>query len=643
MANSKVLIIEDDSTIAASLAAVARKQGYAADIFSDPNEALAALDSNYYKMVFIDCLLPQMPGVDLAKQIRMTFDPAILPIVMMSGVFVDKQMAKEIVTEVGALAFFFKPFDAKDIMRFLKKEDAEVFEGEDEISIMMLPDRVAHDPKSLSTELVRFKKVHGYELPLILGTLVRHFFTGVMELLAVDGQATTINFIEGRVANVEDGDRNSFLGQLLVSGGWILPEDLEEALLNLPQGPFGEGLAKKNFISPHSVDIVMTQQATIRMSHLIRDERFILSFKFIDVNKVHPLVPREDFYLALNECIGSKIPNTWLASQLGRMQNHKLKLTADFDPAKEEYQVPLMASIKSSLPQFSDVADFAALQKRFETQINGFHRAFYYLLCLRGVVFTERIVLVSEEERTVRLQKLWSQIENMSLTEVFIFMGGQEGLSVAEVEKVHERYIKNYLGNAPENAFNEALNINYQAVNKKILEAVALAKDPQKWQQYNNERARDKVSKRTQAQLKIDEAKKHLSMRHYSNGMVLIQAALQMDPSLSSAALLLVWARIGMLQQSKTKSKDIQEIILLMGRVPREEKITAEGNLVEGLLAKAQGQIATARQHFKAALTLDKNLLDARRELNSLPAEKEEINLLQADLGKVIGSLFKKS
>ena len=94
MVGKKVLIVEDDSLFANALAGAVKKAGYESVICGSPDEATKALDRESFKVVFIDCLLPQTPGIDFAKNIRKNFDAKILPIVMMSGIFTEKQMMK---------------------------------------------------------------------------------------------------------------------------------------------------------------------------------------------------------------------------------------------------------------------------------------------------------------------------------------------------------------------------------------------------------------------------------------------------------------------------------------------------------------------------------------------------------------------
>lgn len=644
MAKHKILIVEDDNTLAHALAAVAEKAGYDADIFSDPHEALAAIDKNYYKLVFIDLLLPQMPGIDLAKQIRQTFDPSILPIIMMSGVFVDKQMAKETAKEIGALAFLIKPFEATDITRYLKREGSKTVEDDQLVaSVFSLPDRVALDPNGAFKHFKALKKVSGFHLPILFGVMSRNQLTGVLQLISDSGSQIKLEFARGRLIHVIGGDRDSYLGEILLSGGWISSDDLSQAIATQNVVRIGERLLESNFVSPHAIEIAMGQQMAIRIGQMVCNQNFIVGFEFRSEGEIEGLgISRPLFYRNLSEAIIARVSHEWLFAELSRFQGNRIKLTNGIKLESMEFAVPVLQSLGDWPTGFADVVDFSALQKRYETDINAFHQAFYYLLCIHGVSFAERILQVSEEERTVRLQRIWAQFEKASHLEVFHAIGGQEGLSPEEIDNLFEQYVRKYIGNAPDNDFNEALKTSYHAVKTKITETINLVKDSKKWQQYCLDLDRDKVSKKTHAQSKIDDAKKYLAMRQYSNAMVALDGAFQLEPHSPAASLFLVWARIGMLSHSKNKKKDIQDIAQIMARVPYEMQLTSEGNFIQGLLAKVKGETASARQFFKAALALDKNLLEARRELNVLPPEVEQVNIFQADLGKLIGNLFKK-
>jgi hypothetical protein len=260
------------------------------------------------------------------------------------------------------------------------------------------------------------------------------------------------------------------------------------------------------------------------------------------------------------------------------------------------------------------------------------------------VLFGEKVVQMSDAERLVRLQKIWTQLKDINLIEVFQMIGGRKDMEKEEMKAVFADFVKRHLGPQPRIESSPALASVYDSVKTRIGESYQLFSDPNNVATYERNHEAGKASQRSDAQSKLEEAKKFLSLKQYASATILLNKAEALYPKLDFLVLYGVWTKIGLLANSKNKAKDLAEIESQMARVPSEEKISAVGNLVQGLLAKAKNERAIARKFFEAALAVDKNLIDARRELNGLPpAENKKPDLLHADLGTVIGSLFKKN
>ena len=68
--NIRVLVVDDESTIASTLAAILRLSGYRAESFTNPLEALSSTMEEPPDLLISDVVMPQMSGVELAIQIR---------------------------------------------------------------------------------------------------------------------------------------------------------------------------------------------------------------------------------------------------------------------------------------------------------------------------------------------------------------------------------------------------------------------------------------------------------------------------------------------------------------------------------------------------------------------------------------------
>lgn len=79
----KILLVEDDSALAATLAEALSDQNYTVDIASDGELALARARSDQFDLLLLDVMLPRLDGISLCKILRS--ERFNLPILMMTA------------------------------------------------------------------------------------------------------------------------------------------------------------------------------------------------------------------------------------------------------------------------------------------------------------------------------------------------------------------------------------------------------------------------------------------------------------------------------------------------------------------------------------------------------------------------------
>lgn len=645
MAAKKVLIVEDDSTLASALAGAVKKAGYESLICRKPDEALSALDRDSFKVVFIDCLLPQIPGVEVAKTIRKSFDAQMLPIVMMSGVFTDKQMMKDVSQEVSAVDFLKKPFEVNEVLKFLEKDSASTGDEKLAKSLFSLPDRLGANPSNRSAILKEIKFIHGFELPLLISSLVENSFSGILNLNTELGVFNKISFSKGHIVRVESSDAQNFLGKLLVSGGWVLPEDLEVELNKSSDKKIGQRLVEENLISPHAVYEVMERQMALRIESLISDKVFKVDFDYKNIETFDDSsIDPEEYFLLLDRWISEKVTGIWINQQMSQWQSNSIRLSPSHDSTIKEYDVSLIKATTSIIETLESVNILSLAQERHKQKLTEFNKAFYYLICLRYVLLSEKPSM-SEGERTVRLQRLWTQMKDLNLIEVFQLMGGKRDMSPSETQQIFEKFSQQHVMKISTESLSSNSEELMKSIKGKTTSAYSLFMEPDRVVNYERELETGKVSKRSEAQAKIEEAKKYLSLRQFSSALILVNKASELFPNLDFLNLYKVWSMIGLLSQAKNRAQELIEITQIMSKISVEEKNTTIGNFVQGLVAKAKGEFAAAKDFFEKCLLTDKGFIEARRELNTLPSlndEKKPVDLLHGDLSQVVRHLFKK-
>jgi len=111
----KILIIEDDISIAEIERDFLEINGYAATIMTDGAQGLAEALSGQYALILLDLMLPGMDGYQVCRELRRE---SSVPIIMLSakGEVFDKVLG----LELGADDYMIKPFDSKELVARVK-------------------------------------------------------------------------------------------------------------------------------------------------------------------------------------------------------------------------------------------------------------------------------------------------------------------------------------------------------------------------------------------------------------------------------------------------------------------------------------------------------------------------------------------
>jgi two-component system nitrogen regulation response regulator NtrX len=105
MVKERVLVVDDEAGVRASLAGILGDEGYAVDAVESGEEALLALESRRYDLVLLDVWLPGADGLEVLRRIREA--DAELPVVVISGHGTIETAVKAV--RLGAQDFVEKP------------------------------------------------------------------------------------------------------------------------------------------------------------------------------------------------------------------------------------------------------------------------------------------------------------------------------------------------------------------------------------------------------------------------------------------------------------------------------------------------------------------------------------------------------
>ncbi len=112
----RVLIVEDDHRLAASVRRGLEDAGFATDVVFDGEEALAAALATPYDVILLDVMLPKIDGLEVSRQLRSRRMHA--PILMLTARdSIDDRVGG---LESGADDYLVKPFALREVVARIK-------------------------------------------------------------------------------------------------------------------------------------------------------------------------------------------------------------------------------------------------------------------------------------------------------------------------------------------------------------------------------------------------------------------------------------------------------------------------------------------------------------------------------------------
>ncbi|CDP49898.1 response regulator [Paradevosia shaoguanensis] len=107
----RILVVEDNLTLAEGLSAVLKGNGYAVDSVHDGVSAEAALRTQTYDLAVLDLNLPEMDGLELLRRLRARQGNTAVLILTARGAFEDRVKG----LDLGADDYMTKPFDVSEL------------------------------------------------------------------------------------------------------------------------------------------------------------------------------------------------------------------------------------------------------------------------------------------------------------------------------------------------------------------------------------------------------------------------------------------------------------------------------------------------------------------------------------------------
>jgi DNA-binding NtrC family response regulator len=117
------LIVDDEPDICWAFENILKKNGFLSDRALNGREALQLVKKKRFRLAFLDAKLPDMEGLELARQIR-KIDPGVRAVIVSGYFYKDDINIQNALEEKVICNFISKPFNHDEILKAIDKVSA---------------------------------------------------------------------------------------------------------------------------------------------------------------------------------------------------------------------------------------------------------------------------------------------------------------------------------------------------------------------------------------------------------------------------------------------------------------------------------------------------------------------------------------
>jgi CheY-like chemotaxis protein len=117
--NSRLLLVDDNAVNQKVAVMMLKKLGYHADVAKNGQEALQLIDERHYDLVFMDCIMPELDGLETTRILRSKggYAATVPVIAMTANAFIEDRKA---CLAAGMSDYLSKPVRESELSRKLE-------------------------------------------------------------------------------------------------------------------------------------------------------------------------------------------------------------------------------------------------------------------------------------------------------------------------------------------------------------------------------------------------------------------------------------------------------------------------------------------------------------------------------------------
>lgn len=631
-----ILVVDDDANFRKSMTEAIKRFGYKATVAAKPEEAINLVKIKEFHAALVDCMLPKQSGVDLAVDMRKSrFGSA--PLILISGVFRDKSFATEAQEKAGAIQFLNKPLD----IEALKKKFEEIFSellSVENVPLQVLVSKPFSSARERTKVIEGLEEVRGFDLPFLLSVLMDASASGHLNIATNEGEIFGVTLKKGKIVNVDSSESEATLLMILLEEGYVTKEDLKSIREQVRRGDLLACLIEQQFVSPHILPSVRTQQIFTELKRLFVDN--LVNINFVpERSKEEPDFGLDLEHLTplLHDVVMEVMTEDYLKSFYEQWLEYPIQVAAGFSENHTLFQ----SSLLKALPRLSELLPtgltMEELLAKGKYSSGAFYKALHLMAIRRLIIFDDVKKVKGLAEYGDRMKVLFKELKGRNPYQVFAYFGVQEGAKSDEYEKIYREFAKaNHPDRLPPSTAQDLRQIVNQ-VFSIVSEAHTVLSNPEKRSAFENDLKQKDAERQIHAEALAEEAYNYLKRGRVSEALQRTKEAMKLFGS-RNVKIAHVWA----LMKSPGAADNSAEAARVLDSIPHEERRNAQYLFVSGLLKRNLGDTQGAQNQFDKAISLDPNFLEARREKSILGETTGKTEGFNADLTKLVGNFFKK-
>lgn len=636
----RILIIEDDNTLVQALASMVKKMGFTVTVASNPTDAMNQFRIQGAQLILVDLLLPTMSGVDLAIKLRKS-GAEETPMILMSGIYKDKIFVRDALRKTGAVEFFDKPLDMDKLREAIDKCLESIVD--EELSPMDTTFVDFLSPQEKINLIDGLNEIEGRDIPWLCCLLLNPSTSGTLSLTGTQGHTLNANirFNKGKIAHVDSNSPKSFFGSLIVEKGLVTLEQLNEVLQTPGVGRIGERLVKMNLLSPHVIDVVNAEQSALRLSQLVGDFNYEVSFHPGEVEGEAGL-DTDQFCELLSTWIDSKFPANWLQNRYLKWQDkgvlksdhiNNLAAIKRFEPLRTWPKMVQQFEGGNSVDQLLNLGHYSG---------TTVYKVFHLLMLTESIKLkTERREL-DEASQMARLNGIW---KHMQTQDYFGILGLKRNARGIEIKKTYYDLAKIF----HPDKLGPNTSPKHRDVAQKVFGLITKAhetlSDDSNRKKYIQTLELGHAEKILAAEGLLEAGRALLKSGKATDAKAKFEEAIKLNPPTSELLIYYCWARLVTVDKSPKPEEELSQITESLNQIPPEDRHNSTYYYVRAILLNILGDLPVALKMVNQALALSPKFTEAerlRRIIDGQVKSQKQVSILHSDLKDVVGLLFKK-